>query len=84
MRVRMPDMEARVPAGGGRSVRMLAANMDLGACYKISGDCQRASAELRGLHVETQVNIGGHKVFQRHHLDASFSRSLTVLADVAT
>jgi hypothetical protein len=45
-----------------RSFRMLAAYMDLGACYKLVGNTQHASAELRGLHVETQVSVGGHKV----------------------
>ena len=64
MRVSASKAEAAPRARGdaGRSVRMLAAYMDLGARYKIAGDRQRASAELRGLHVETQVDVGGHKV----------------------
>ena len=64
MRVSTPKTEAapRAPGNASRSVRMLAAYMDLGASYKIAGDRQRASAELRGLHVETQVDVGGHKV----------------------
>ncbi|KAK9908805.1 hypothetical protein WJX75_003140 [Coccomyxa subellipsoidea] len=63
MRLSTPKTEAapRAPGNASRSVRMLAAYMDLGASYKIAGDRQRASAELRGLHVETQVDVGGHK-----------------------
>lgn len=65
LRVKTPNAP-RTPADVGRSVRMLAAYMDLGACYKIAGDRQRASAELRGLHVETLVDVGTHKVSKMH------------------
>ncbi len=67
LRVNTPNKEAapRTPRDVNRSVRMLAAYMDLGACYKIAGDRQRASAELRGLHVETLVDVGTDKVRRR-------------------
>ena len=45
-----------------KTVRMLAAHMDLGVRYKIAGPQQRASAELRGLRIETRVTLGGQKV----------------------
>lgn len=48
--------------GSSRSVRMLAAHMDLGARYRMAGPQQRASAELRGLRVETRVTLGGEQV----------------------
>ena len=48
--------------GRSRSVRMLAAHMDLGARYKMAGRQQHASAELRGLRIETSVSLGGEQV----------------------
>ncbi|KAK9819963.1 hypothetical protein WJX72_004515 [[Myrmecia] bisecta] len=42
---------------GPRAVRMLAAYLDLEACYKIEGDFQKAYAELRGFRIETQINL---------------------------
>ena len=51
-----------------KSVRMLAAHMDLGARYKMVGKQQRASAELRGLRIETRVTLGDEKVRAVHTL----------------
>jgi len=51
-----------------KSVRMLAAHMDLGARYKMVGKHQRASAELRGLRIETRVTLGDEKVRAAHTL----------------
>ena len=56
------DLSAIQADGKARSVRMLAAYMDLGARYKMVGKQQRASAELRGLRIETRVTLGEEKV----------------------
>ena len=56
------DLSAIQADGKSRSVRMLAAYMDLGARYKMVGKQQRASAELRGLRIETRVTLGEEKV----------------------
>ena len=56
------DLSAIQADGKSRSVRMLAAYMDLGARYKMVGKQQRASAELRGLRIETRVTLGDDKV----------------------
>jgi hypothetical protein len=59
---KQPDAEAgvgtqaRAPA---RSVRMLAAYLDLAARYKLEGGEQQAGVELRGMRVETQTNLAG-------------------------
>ena len=54
---------ASLPSGEQpKTVRMLAAHMDLGVRYKMAGPQQRASAELRGLRIETRVTLGVQKV----------------------
>lgn len=65
-----------------RSFRMLAAYMDLGACYKLTGGTQRASAELRGLHIESQVSVGGRKVQISRLLRPQFSVCLMASVSV--
>jgi hypothetical protein len=54
-----PDQAAAPESNSGRSVRVLAAQLDLGARARLSNGDIHASAELRGLHVETRVNLGG-------------------------
>ena len=56
------DLSAIQADGKARSVRMLAAYLDLGARYKMVGKQQRASAELRGLRIETRVTLGEEHV----------------------
>ncbi len=60
------DLSAIQADGKSRSVRMLAAYLDLGARYKMVGKQQRASAELRGLRIETRVTLGEEKVQPPH------------------
>lgn len=56
------DLAKLQPGEKAKTVRMLAAYMDLGARYKMVGPQQRASAELRGLRIETRVTLGDQKV----------------------
>ena len=54
---------ASLPSGDkAKTVRMLAAYLDLGVRYKMVGPQQRASAELRGLRIETRVTLGDQEV----------------------
>lgn len=56
------DLASLQSGGQPKTVRMLAAHLDLGVRYKMAGPQQRASAELRGLRIETRVTLGNQKV----------------------
>ena len=62
VRMRQADLASLQPGDKSKTVRMLAAYMDLGVRYKMVGAQQRASAELRGLRIQTRVTLGDHKV----------------------
>ena len=63
---------------------MLAAHMDLGVRYKMAGPQQRASAELRGLRIETRVTLGDQKARDLTHITHTTKALLCVPAHTDT